>query len=212
MVRGGGNGSSRGRGRGANAATASATKTISSSILQRLYAQPMSLRDALTFLATGVDSISSLLVRPGDTYAYSDTFLGRTLVAFESVPPARQQAWRLSQRFSQEQVCVLNEHIKRRKSQKDGVCNWSVLVVHVVCVERACNILSACAEVLHSVLPVTNTKHALMNFPAHRWSCMRLTPWWRAAATTCCATDTKRFVRLAGLFGCWLVGEFACLQ
>lgn len=72
--------------------------------LQRVYAQPLTLADAVGHLAQGVDGIRTLLTRPGDTAAYTDQFLTRTVVAFESTPPVRQQAWRLSQRFSQEQV------------------------------------------------------------------------------------------------------------
>jgi len=51
-----------------------------------------------------VEGVQQLLTRPGDTQAYTDTLLCKTLVAFESAPPAKQQGWRLSQRFSQEQV------------------------------------------------------------------------------------------------------------
>jgi hypothetical protein len=64
----------------------------------------MCLKDAIQYLANGVDGVSELLLRPGDTQAYTHTFLCSTMVAFEAPPPARQQAWRLSQRFSQEQV------------------------------------------------------------------------------------------------------------
>jgi hypothetical protein len=66
----------------------------------------MCLKDALLYLANGVEDIQQLLLRPGDTAAYADVLLCQTVVVFESVPPARQQAWRLSQRFSQEQVRV----------------------------------------------------------------------------------------------------------
>lgn len=66
----------------------------------------MRLKDAITYLANGVDGVSELLVRPRDTQAYTHTFLCSTMVAFEAAPPARQQAWRLSQRFSQEQASV----------------------------------------------------------------------------------------------------------
>jgi hypothetical protein len=66
----------------------------------------MCLKDAICFLANGFEGMQQLLARPGDTPAYTDSFLAKTVVAFESVPPTRQQAWRLSQRFSQEQVGV----------------------------------------------------------------------------------------------------------
>jgi hypothetical protein len=79
----------------------------SSRIVQRLYAQQMCLKDAVAYLARGIEGMAQLLVRPSDTQAYADTFLLKTMVAFESEPPARQQAWRLSQRFSQEQVSAV---------------------------------------------------------------------------------------------------------
>lgn len=80
------------------------THSSTSGIVQRLYAHPMCLKDAICFLANGFEDMQQLLARPGDTPAYTDAFLAKTVVAFESVPPTRQQAWRLSQRFSQEQV------------------------------------------------------------------------------------------------------------
>lgn len=75
-------------------------------IVQRVHAQPMRLRDAISYLAQGVEGVQQMLVKPGDTQAYTDTLLCKTLVAFESTPPAKQQGWRLSQRFSQEQVGI----------------------------------------------------------------------------------------------------------
>jgi hypothetical protein len=91
--------------RGRNSSRSQQQDNASTSrILQRLYANPMCLKDAVSHLANGVEDIQQLLLRPGDTAAYADVLLCQTVVAFESVPPARQQAWRLSQRFSQEQV------------------------------------------------------------------------------------------------------------
>lgn len=82
----------------------SSQQGISNSVLHRLYAEPLCLRDAIGRLLPGEQDVQQRLVRPGDTRSYSRTFLDRTMVCFPSPPPAQQQPLRLSQRCTMEQV------------------------------------------------------------------------------------------------------------
>jgi hypothetical protein len=78
-------------------------KPISHGVLHRLYAEPLSLRDAIARLAPDTD-LAEGLVCPGDSKKYAEAFLQRTIVCFRSPLPVLQQPWRLSQRYGQEQV------------------------------------------------------------------------------------------------------------
>jgi hypothetical protein len=78
-------------------------KPISHGILNRLYAEPLALRDAIARLAPDTDLAGSL-VRLGDSKKYAEDLLQRTIVCFRSPLPVLQQPWRLSQRYGQQQV------------------------------------------------------------------------------------------------------------
>eukprot|EP00775_Hariotina_reticulata_P002141 gene2141-2460_t len=61
---------------------------------------------AIVQLAPAEEGLSLRLVRPGDTLNYCEKFLNKTIVCFCSQPPPQQQPWRLSQRYTQEQVVL----------------------------------------------------------------------------------------------------------
>eukprot|EP00878_Enallax_costatus_P022079 GHUV01023412.1.p1 GENE.GHUV01023412.1~~GHUV01023412.1.p1 ORF type:complete len:205 (+),score=34.94 GHUV01023412.1:91-705(+) len=82
---------------------------VTDGVLHRLYDKPLSLKEAICTLVPSETGLAERLTRPGEARVvwqrYED-FLQRTIVCFRSQLPQIQQPWRLSQRFTQEQVVL----------------------------------------------------------------------------------------------------------
>jgi hypothetical protein len=97
---------------------------VTAAVLTRLYPQPVSLEDAVQWIAGGAAPAAAggggaagplQLVQPGDPRSFTHAFLRRTLVAVppDAPRPAGQQP-RLSQRSTQEQARAPRRAAARR--------------------------------------------------------------------------------------------------
>lgn len=98
---------------------------VSNGVLHRLYSEPLCLQEAISELAPCETSLTERVVQPGDAqvvWQRFEDFLQRTIVCFRSQLPSLQQPWRLSQRFTQEQV-------KTHKAQRTAVQQFQLPAV-----------------------------------------------------------------------------------